>query len=136
MVWVALAVLRGARGTPHRRAAARALAGLAAESAIVNLGVKSLFRRVRPVAHQHATLKVRTPRTSSFPSGHATSAFCAAALLSDGDPALRPAYYALAAVVAASRIHVGIHHPSDVAAGVVVGAALGQAIKLAFPLES
>ena len=60
------------------------------------------------------------PLTSSFPSGHASAAFCAAGLLSEGSR-LEPAYYALAAVVAASRVHVKIHHASDVVAGAAVG---------------
>jgi len=77
----------------------------------------------------------RVPITSSFPSGHTTAAFCAATLLADGDD-LAPLYFAVAAVVAASRIHVGIHHASDVLAGVVVGLALGQLGKAIAPLPN
>jgi len=56
-------------------------------------------------------------------------------LLADGDD-LAPLYFAVAAVVAASRIHVGIHHASDVLAGVVVGLALGQLGKAIAPLPN
>ena len=131
ILWVALAALRAAR--EHDRAElVRVTAIMAAESGIVNLGIKSLFRRVRPVADGPRPFPLRIPRTSSFPSGHATSAFCAASVLSQGDPAW-PAYYALATVVAASRIHVRIHHASDVVAGVVVGSVLGRLARGIWP---
>jgi undecaprenyl-diphosphatase len=74
------------------------------------------------------------PRTSSFPSGHATSAFCAAALLSDGDPTWAPLYYTLAVIVAWSRVHVKIHHASDVVAGIAIGVALGELSRHITPL--
>jgi undecaprenyl-diphosphatase len=66
---------------------------------------------------------VRIPSTSSFPSGHASSAVVASSLLGDGDP-LRPLYRVIGAVVATSRLHVRVHHASDVAAGAAVGAML------------
>jgi membrane-associated phospholipid phosphatase len=101
----------------------------------VNIGVKSLFRRSRPVVEVPRPLPLRIPLTSSFPSGHATSAFCAATLLADGDPHLAPLYYGAATIVALSRIHVQIHHASDVAGGVAIGLILGQIGKRIAPLE-
>lgn len=98
-------------------------AALGVESALVNGPIKSVFRRSRPVQEHPRPLNLRQPKTSSFPSGHASAAMVAAALLSRH--AGGPAWYALAAVVATSRIHVRIHHASDVAGGLVVGAALG-----------
>jgi undecaprenyl-diphosphatase len=64
------------------------------------------------------------PITSSFPSGHATAAFCAATLLGGG-----PGWYALASAVSASRVYVRLHHASDVAAGAAFGLALGLAFR-------
>ena len=104
------------------------------ESALVNLGIKSLFKRTRPAHEGDRPLQLRQPRTSSFPSGHATSAFTAAALLSDRDR-LWPAYYGVAVVVAASRVYVRIHHASDVLAGVAVGVLLGQVGRRLAPLH-
>ena len=71
---------------------------------------------------------MRRPSTSSFPSGHASSAFFAATLLiaRDGRRSA-PLWLGLAGVVATSRAFVRIHHPSDVVAGAVVGLLLGQA---------
>lgn len=137
LIWLLLGALRGLRGSEdhHFRAAIRVGGGLAIESALVNLGIKSLFRRTRPAWELQRPMKLRKPKTSSFPSGHATSAFTAAGLLSDQD-VLRPLYYATAAVVATSRVYVRIHHASDVVAGIAVGIALGQIGKRLMPLPA
>jgi len=103
---------------------------LGVESAIVNLGLKSLFSRARPVRDDDRPHGLRQPLTSSFPSGHASAAFVAAALLSDRRPLPEKAFwYALAGVVSTSRVYVKIHHASDVAAGAAVGIVLGAAAK-------
>ena len=135
LIWLMLGALRGLRSEHDWHAAVRTGAGVGIESALVNIGIKSLFRRTRPVYDGLRPLPLRRPRTSSFPSGHATSAFCAAALLSEDDP-LKPVYYAVALVVAWSRVYVKIHHPSDVVAGMVVGAALGRLGRKLAPLPA
>ena len=135
MVWVMLACVRGLRGQRHWRAALRGIVGVGVESVIVNGGIKSLFRRSRPVVEVVRPLPLRIPMTSSFPSGHASSAFFSARLLSDGDPALAPFYYGLAVLVATSRIYVKIHHATDVLAGAAVGATLGSIARRVVPLE-
>ena len=98
-------------------------AALGIESALVNGPMKSLFKRSRPVQEVPRPHKLRQPKTSSFPSGHASAAMVAAALLSRHTGGV--AWYALAGVVATSRIHVRIHHASDVAGGLAVGVVLG-----------
>jgi undecaprenyl-diphosphatase len=99
---------------------------IAAESVIVNQGVKRLFRRTRPTTTGDARFQIRKPRTSSFPSGHASAGFFAATLLSAwvGWPTA-PIWYLVALVVAGSRAFVRIHHPSDVVAGAAFGLAVG-----------
>jgi membrane-associated phospholipid phosphatase len=120
---------------PDRRLlhAVRVAAILGLESALVNGPVKSLFRRHRPAWEQVRPLRLRRPRTSSFPSGHASAAMTAAGVLSQNDP-LWPLYYAVAAVVASSRVYVRIHHPSDVVAGAVLGVVLARLARRAWPL--
>jgi undecaprenyl-diphosphatase len=135
LIWVMLGALRGLRGDHHWRAAVRVSAGVGIESIVVNAGIKSLFRRTRPVLIEPRPFPLRMPLTSSFPSGHATSAFCAATLLADGDPGLAPLYFGAAAIVALSRIHVKIHHASDVAGGIAIGLLLGQIGRRIAPLE-
>jgi undecaprenyl-diphosphatase len=126
VIWLALAVIQAVRRPDRARPLLlRAAAGLGIESLLVNGPVKWVFRRTRPIHEGPRPLHLRTPLTSSFPSGHASSAFFGAAILRDGDR-WWPLYYAIAVVVASSRIHVKIHHASDVIAGAAIGATLGE----------
>lgn len=125
MLWHAMGIGRAiARRDPV--AALRFSATLGAESALTNGLVKSLFRRVRPQEHfQHddpLPYGMRRPITSSFPSGHAATAFMCAGILSSRRTAV--AWYALASLVASSRVYVRMHHASDVVAGAALGLAL------------
>ncbi|MEO6987593.1 MAG: phosphatase PAP2 family protein [Aquihabitans sp.] len=132
LIWHILNTAQGLR-TDERDADAtiRMAVVMLLESLVVNQGVKRLFRRPRPVSLTPRPHKLRTPSTTSFPSGHATSAFTAAGLLSDRDPKMAPLYYGLAAVVATSRVHVKIHHATDVLAGAAVGIVFAKvAVKL------
>jgi undecaprenyl-diphosphatase len=99
---------------------------LVGESILVNLGIKQVFRRTRPqwTSAEGRPHKLRTPRSTSFPSGHASAAFTAAGVLSSGGDHLWPVYYLLAVIVASSRAYVRIHHASDVLAGALVGVGL------------
>ncbi|MDE0217521.1 MAG: phosphatase PAP2 family protein, partial [bacterium] len=78
--------------------------------------------------------RLRQPLTSSFPSGHASAAVVAAALLSESRRCRRP-FWAAASVVAASRVYVRIHHASDVVVGALVGAAIARLFKKIWPLR-
>ena len=133
LIWLLLASARSLRSERDEKAAVRVAIGAAAESALVNGVIKSFFRRTRPPWDVVRPHRIRQPLTSSFPSGHATSAFSSAILLSEDDP-LWPAYFAIAVVVASSRIYVKIHHASDVLAGVGVGVALGVLGRKLMPL--
>ena len=99
---------------------------LGIESLVVNQGVKRLFKRDRPTWNGDDRTRVRKPRTSSFPSGHASSATFAAILLTSftGWP-LATLWCFIAIVVATSRVVVRIHHFTDVVGGVIVGGLLG-----------
>jgi undecaprenyl-diphosphatase len=78
----------------------------------------------------NAGVPVREPKTSSFPSGHTLAAFCAATVLSrPGNRAGNAFLYTAATLVGVSRIHLRAHHASDVVGGVVIGTALGLAVR-------
>ncbi len=132
VIWFLLAALKAARSKEQARIAKRAAIALAIESVVVNLGVKSLFRRQRPEFPGNRPLPLRQPLTSSFPSGHSSAAVCAYLFLSEDD-ALAPLYLLLAAIIAPSRIHVKIHHASDVIGGLLVGWLLARIIKAIYP---
>ena len=134
LLWLILGAVRGLRSEHGDWHAAVRVGGLlGVESFLVNVGIKSLFRRTRPPWEVDRPLPLRKPRSSSFPSGHATSGFCAAVLLSEDDP-LGPLYFLAAAVVASSRVYVKIHHASDVVGGVPIGLALGLLGRRLVPL--
>lgn len=108
--------------------AARFSATMGVESFVTNIGVKSLFERSRPPGSEEPLpADLHRPITSSFPSGHATAAFCAASLLVR-DGRSRIVWYGIATIVGASRVYVRLHHPSDVVAGAALGRVLGSAL--------
>jgi undecaprenyl-diphosphatase len=126
LIWHTVGVARALARGDDLAFAARFSAALGLESALTNGLVKSLFERVRPVDYAEIEFRhgLRRPITSSFPSGHATAAFCAATLLGGG-----PGWYAAAAAVSMTRVYVRLHHGSDVAAGAAFGLALGLALR-------
>jgi len=133
VLWHIMGLSKGLTGASAQREAVRLSAALIAESGIVNGILKSLFHRERPDHNEERPHELRQPVTSSFPSGHASAAFLAATLLSDRSR-FKPLWYGLAGIVATSRIHVRIHHASDVIAGTLVGLGLSRIVKKFFPL--
>jgi membrane-associated phospholipid phosphatase len=126
LIWVALAALKARRRGPNRRRAVFALATAGFSSLIVSRMVKAAVARERPDDHLDAT--VRTPTSSSFPSGHTLAAFCTAFVLADSD--LQTATnVGFAAAVAASRVHLRAHHPTDVIGGAAIGSVLGLGLR-------
>ena len=135
LIWLLLGFARGLRSDEDARAAWRLAAALGVESVVLNGVIKSRFKRERPVSQVERPHKMRIPLTTSFPSGHSSTAMVASLLLTQRTPrSLRPLYFGLAALVAASRIHVRIHHASDVVGGVAVGLALGTVARRVWPL--
>lgn len=124
--WVAggaaLAILGGPKG--RRAGAATAVASLAA-TYIVQVRVKPLFRRVRPFVNREAHVVGVRPPDHSFPSGHTASSFAAATALALFYPRAAPLAYAVATGVGMSRVHLGVHFPSDAAVGGVIGIGIG-----------
>jgi membrane-associated phospholipid phosphatase len=117
----ALAVFGGRQG---RRAAGRGLIAIAIAAVVANGPGKMLVRRRRPSSRSRPTL-IRMPRSTSFPSGHTAAAFAFASAASIELPVMAPALLPLAGAVAYSRVHTGVHYPSDVAAGTAIGIGSG-----------
>jgi len=131
-IWLAIAAALAVAGGPAgRRAAARGTAAIGVTSALVNLGIKTVSVRPRPdragldvPAGRHVTM----PQSTSFPSGHSASGFAFAAAVGRDLPLLGAALRFLAAAVAYSRVHTGVHYPGDALAGSLIGAGTGQAV--------
>jgi membrane-associated phospholipid phosphatase len=125
----AAAVLAVFGGPDGRRAATGGLAAVGVTATIVNLGLKLVARRRRPdpvAAAVPITRHVKMPVTRSFPSGHSAAAFAFASGVGDVLPAAAIPLRALASVVAYWRVHTGVHYPSDVIAGALVGVSLAE----------
>jgi membrane-associated phospholipid phosphatase len=135
LIWHLTGVTRAVVNGDRTKAAVRLSAALGVESLLVNQGIKRLFKRERPVFAGVRPHKLRRPVTSSFPSGHASAAACAVVLLIDDQPEMAPVFVAMAAVVAMSRIHVRVHHASDVVGGALIGTALGLIARKVAPLK-
>jgi membrane-associated phospholipid phosphatase len=131
-LWLAIAaVLAVAGGPAGRRAALRGVLAIGASSALVNLGIKSLSDRRRPDragAGVPSARYVRMPGSTSFPSGHSASAFAFASAVGREIPALAVGLNFLAAAVAYSRVHTGVHYPSDIVVGAVIGASTSTVV--------
>jgi membrane-associated phospholipid phosphatase len=122
-VWLALgiggAAVDGER--QERWLRATACVGLAY---LISTSIKLAIGRRRPVVEDLPHL-MATPTGLSFPSSHSTSSFAAAQAFGDLLP--RGPLLGVAAAMAFSRLYLGVHYPSDVAAGAALGTALGRA---------
>jgi membrane-associated phospholipid phosphatase len=96
----------------------------------LNFGVKLLVKRPRPVLEGLPPLG-GAPSSLSFPSAHATSSFAVATAMVRVDPAMA-ATFAVAVALALGRPYLGMHYPSDVLAGALIGVALGLIVPLSF----
>ena len=119
--WLALGAAGAALDHRNRSAWLKAMRTIGI-AYVANVGLKNVFRRKRPLLQDLPQL-AKTPTALSFPSSHATSSFCAARVYSPMLPA-GPLYTA-AAAMALSRVVLGVHYPTDIAAGGVIGTVLG-----------
>jgi membrane-associated phospholipid phosphatase len=132
-LWLATAaVMAVAGGAPGRRAAGQGVLAIAVASAVTNLVLKPLARRPRPARSDDRLVpdsrRVRRTVSPSFPSGHAASAFAFASAAGQAAPSVRLPLRMAAATVAYSRVHTGVHYPSDVVIGAAVGELCGRAV--------
>ena len=123
-VWIALGAT-GAAADPGRRSPWLGAALVAPVAIVLNYGVKKTIGRERPVITDHPAL-AKAPSKLSFPSAHATSSVAAATALGRVEPRARAPLYVLAAAICVGRPYLGMHYPSDVLAGAVLGLALGK----------
>lgn len=136
-LWLAgaavLAVAGGARG---RRAALSGAVAIGVCSAVNNVLFKQLLPRRRPDREGSTVPQarwVRMPTSGSFPSGHSASAFAFASAVGVAIPPLSLPLHLVAAAVAYSRVHTGVHYPGDTIAGALLGTATAALIRRCLP---
>ncbi len=125
-LWMVVAALMSINGRVPRRAAARGLVSVVLASSVANGIAKPLFPRRRPPDDSVPFVRrlVKPPVSSSFPSGHAASAAAFTTGLALESPTAAVVVAPMAAAVAYSRVHIGVHWPSDVIAGAALGGAI------------
>ncbi|HUE85667.1 MAG TPA: phosphatase PAP2 family protein, partial [Vicinamibacterales bacterium] len=123
-VWQLLALI-GLTRARWRAAAWRTLLTVWLALLVVDGLAKPLVNRPRPtIPPAPARSLPPASLTTSFPSGHATSAFAGAVAVSRMWPATRIAWWILALLIASSRIYLGHHYPLDVVGGALLGIAI------------
>lgn len=126
---VLVAELVARRGLLRPVAAAGVTLGAVLAGSAASSVVKLVIDRPRPpLAGVGISSLGPLPSTSSFPSGHATTAFAAASAVAVLRPALRRWVLVLAAAVAVSRVYLGMHYVGDVLAGAALGRCVGAAL--------
>lgn len=132
LIWMVIAItVRSIFGRRGKRAALGGVVSIGVTSALVNLVSKRVYNRERPDRDSHDLDRMRMvamPKSKSFPSGHSASAFAFAAAVGAEIPLLAPPVTALAAGVAYSRVHTGLHYPSDVLVGSILGWTVGRLV--------
>jgi len=121
-IWLVLGAGGALVDAPRRSGWLRAVRAVAI-AYVLNTLLKLVVRRHRPRLEQLPAL-ISTPTSLSFPSAHASSSFAAARAYS----ALMPGtpLYVVAIAMALSRVYLGVHYPSDIAAGALLGTVVGS----------
>lgn len=121
-IWLALGTAGAAVDSARRKQWQRATKTIAG-AYLLNIGLKFVVRRRRPELPDLPPLS-STVTSLSFPSAHSTSSFAAARSLSSILPT--GPLYAAATAMALSRIFLGLHYPTDVVAGAILGTLVGR----------
>ena len=129
--WIILAILLLIPKRTRKAGIAAALA-LAVSALITNVALKNVIARTRPYeVIQGLHLMIEKQRDYSFPSGHTSASFAAAYAIYCTKPVIPKkwgiAALVLATLIALSRLYVGVHYPTDVLGGLVVGLFSGWA---------
>lgn len=135
LVWYALIAALALTGGAAGAAAALQMAAAGVAGALLYRVLKQRLVRERPCVSHAGILAGTAPLDRySFPSGHTLHAVSFTTLAVSHDPALALLLVPLALAIAASRVVLGLHYPSDVAAGAVIGAALAAATTGFWPI--
>jgi undecaprenyl-diphosphatase len=126
LIWLSLILFGGRKG---RITALLVVVILLLTDQIVNFVIKPLVGRTRPCfVLEPVRLLIHQPHSHSFPSSHAANMASMATLFTVRYRKYAAWFISIALLVSISRIYVGVHYPSDVAAGLVIGTLFASAI--------
>lgn len=128
MIWIAIG-LTFLCMEKYRKCGVILLLSLLASVVLGNVLLKHLVARERPCwINQNILLLIANPRDYSFPSGHTFSSFAAAAAIFFNHRDMGWIAFALAGMIAFSRLYLFVHYPTDVIGGVIFGIATAYVI--------
>ena len=128
LIWFALAAVPWLTGAGRPRTVFLFVAGAVFATEIITFLIKLVVGRRRPPEQDGAApARIPLPVSHSFPSSHASMGMVGAISMGSLYPPLLPALLGLAAVLAFSRVYLGVHYVADVAAGLLLGTVLGVA---------
>jgi undecaprenyl-diphosphatase len=128
-LWVVTGLCLLAGDGSRSRATVLAAALAVGVTVALFMGVKRLVGRPRPFeSWQGLTSLVPVPDKFSFPSGHTMTAFAVWAALAQGVPTLSTPFLAMAGLIGVSRVFLGMHYPTDVLVGALLGSAIGGCV--------
>jgi membrane-associated phospholipid phosphatase len=127
-VWVAIGIVLALVDSSNRESWL-ICAVLGPVAIALNYVIKALVKRPRPELGPDLPPLGGAPSSLSFPSAHATSSFAVATAMTRVEPIAALAFI-LAAALALGRPYLGLHYPSDVLAGALLGVALGLIVPL------
>lgn len=131
LLWQALCALAAVLDRRHRPAYVRAMRTVAL-AYLANIALKHVVRRRRPRLDGLPALS-STVTALSFPSAHSTTSFAAARSLAAEGRVPGALVYAAANAMALSRVYAGVHYPSDVAGGALLGTAMAELLAAVGP---
>jgi undecaprenyl-diphosphatase len=132
IIWVVISALL-IMNKKYRSVGIMVLAALLLSTILGEGILKHVVRRIRPSANISAVnLLITKPLTYSFPSGHTTSSFAAAGILARCFKEYALEIFALASLIAFSRLYLYVHYPTDVLAGIILGLACSNVITYMF----
>lgn len=125
LIWI-LAAIAMIISRKYRRKGIELAVSLASCLVVGNLLLKNLVARARPCwINDTVNMLVSIPKDYSFPSGHAMTAFAAAAVITCANKKLGITAYILAVCLAFSRMYLYVHFPTDILAGAAIGTIIG-----------
>jgi len=126
LMFVLAAIVRGFLNKKRAMAAWQTVLAVLLAALLADGVLKPLVHRPRPFTADSTLETVgKRPVSGSFPSGHAAGSFAGALVLASTWPQARVGIWAAAAVVALSRVYLGVHYPTDIAAGALLGLLAG-----------
>mgnify|MGYP001817796932 CR=1 FL=1 len=129
-IWLGISAILGIfGGRKERIAAVEGLVAVGLTSFLANLVLKRLIPRQRPTQPVPETRELPDPESSSFPSGHTASGAAYAGAVGRALPRWWAPLNTLAATIGFSRVYTGVHHPSDVVVGWMLGKTVASVVR-------